>query len=129
MPASSARDRRSLRLELELGDVLYAAFGYVTGAGTAAYHRAMELSEKMGDPEAPVRALVGLFGTHLTLGQFADAIAVSDRLIEIGESRNNMTAIVLGLHFNGMNLYWRGARKRVVEGRHGEVSVSHGERR
>src|SRR3546814_7292042 len=30
MPASSARDRRILRLELELGDVLYAAFGYVT---------------------------------------------------------------------------------------------------
>src|SRR3546814_7601610 len=57
MPASSARDRRILRLELELGDVLYAAFGYVTGAGTAAYHRSMELSEKLGDPEAPVRAL------------------------------------------------------------------------
>src|SRR3546814_11348934 len=68
MPASSARDRRILRLELELGDVLYAAFGYVTGAGTAAYHRAMELSEKLGDPEAPVRALDGLFGTHFQPG-------------------------------------------------------------
>src|SRR3546814_5275642 len=53
MPASSARDRRILRLELELGDVLYAAFGYVTGAGTAAYHRAMELRDRKSKRQNP----------------------------------------------------------------------------
>src|SRR3546814_17968237 len=108
MPAAAARDRRRLRLELERGEVLYGAFGYVTGAGTAAYHRSMELREKLGDPEAPVRALDGLFGTQFNSGQFADAIAASDRLIEIGESRNNMRALVLGLQFKGMSLFCRG---------------------
>src|SRR3546814_8362181 len=68
----------------------------------------MELSEKLGDPEAPVRALDGLFGTHFNSGQFADAIAASDRLIEIGESRNNMKALVLGLQVKGMSLFCRG---------------------
>src|SRR3546814_137366 len=68
----------------------------------------MELSEKWGYAEAPVRALDGLFGTHFNSGQFADAIAASDRLIEIGESRGNMKALVLGLQFKGMSLFCRG---------------------
>src|SRR4029079_19024898 len=45
LPESEARRRRLLRLELERGDVLYAAFGYVTGEGSAAYHRAIQLSQ------------------------------------------------------------------------------------
>ncbi|MFU0507071.1 ATP-binding protein [Pseudaminobacter sp. NGMCC 1.201702] len=108
LPDSLERSSRILRLELERGDVLYAAFGYVTGEGSAAYHRAIELSEKLGDPEAPVRALDGLFGTHFNSGQFSDSIGASDRLIEIGESRNNLKALVLGLQFKGMSLFCQG---------------------
>src|SRR3546814_5849686 len=32
----------------------------------------------------------------------------SDRLIEIGDSRNNLKALVLGLQFKGMSLFCRG---------------------
>ena len=74
LPDSPERSRRILRLELERGDVLYAAFGFVTGEGTAAYHRAIGLSEELGDPEASVRALDGLFGTHFNSCQYSDAI-------------------------------------------------------
>lgn len=108
IPVSSERERRILHLELELGDVLYAAFGYLTGEGTAAYHRAMELSEKLGDLEALVRALDGLFGTHFNSGRFPEAIAASEKLIEIGENRGNVKALVLGLQFKGMSLFCRG---------------------
>jgi len=102
---SPERSRRLLRLELERGDVLYRAFGYVTGEGTAAYHRAIRISEELGDPEAPIRALDGLFGTHFNSSQYSDAIGASDRLIDIGESRNNLKALVLGLQFKGMSLF------------------------
>ena len=88
--------------------MLYAAFGYMTREGSAAYHRAIRLSEELGDPEAPVRALDGLFGTHFNSGQFSDAIGVSDRLIELGEGRNDVKALVLGLQFKGMSLFSRG---------------------
>jgi class 3 adenylate cyclase/tetratricopeptide (TPR) repeat protein len=108
MPDSPERSRRILRLELERGDVLYAAFGFVTGEGTAAYHRAIRLSEELGDPEASVRALDGLFGTHFNSCQYSDAILVSDRLIEIGENRDNRKALVLGLQFKGMSLFCLG---------------------
>jgi tetratricopeptide (TPR) repeat protein len=108
VPDSPERSRRLLRLELERGDVLYAAFGYVTGQGSAAYHRAIQLSEELGDPEASIRALDGLFGTHFNSGQFSESIGASDRLIDIGESRNNLKALVLGLQFKGMSLFCQG---------------------
>jgi tetratricopeptide (TPR) repeat protein len=105
LPDSPERSRRLLRLELERGDVLYRAFGYVTGEGTAAYHRAIQISEELGAPEAPIRALDGLFGTHFNSSQYSDAIGASDRLIDIGKSRNNLKALVLGLQFKGMSLF------------------------
>jgi tetratricopeptide (TPR) repeat protein len=108
LPDTPERSGRILRLELERGDVLYAAFGYMTREGSAAYHRAIKLSEELGDPQAPVRALDGLFGTHFNSGQFSNAIGVSDRLIELGESRNDVKALVLGLQFKGMSLFCRG---------------------
>lgn len=111
MPDSPERSRRILQLELERGDVFYAAFGYVTGEGGESYHRAIQLSEELGDPEAPVRALDGLFGMHFNSGQFSDSIDASDRLIEIGEVSNNLKALVLGLQFKGMSLFCQGQLK------------------
>jgi predicted ATPase/class 3 adenylate cyclase len=108
LPDSPERGRRILRLELERGDVLYAAFGHVTNEGIAAYHRSIRLSEELGDPESSVRALDGLFGTHFNSAQYSDATDVSDRLIDIGEGRTNLKALVLGLQFKGMSLFCRG---------------------
>jgi class 3 adenylate cyclase/tetratricopeptide (TPR) repeat protein len=108
LPESDDRDRRLLRFELELGDVLYAALGYVTGEGSAAYQRAIALSRKLGEPESMVRALDGLFGTHFNSGQFGKAIAASDELIRVGEERGYLNAFVIGLQFKGMSLFCRG---------------------
>jgi tetratricopeptide (TPR) repeat protein len=49
-----------------------------------------------------------LFGTHFNSGQFSESIGASDRLIDIGESRNNLKALVLGLQFKGMSLFCQG---------------------
>jgi class 3 adenylate cyclase/tetratricopeptide (TPR) repeat protein len=108
LPDTSERKRRILQLELERGDVLYAAFGYLTGEGNAAYHRAIRLSDELGDPDAPIRALDGLFGTHFNSSRYSDAAGVGDRLIEIGEHRDNLKALVLGLQFKGMSLFCQG---------------------
>lgn len=108
LPDSDDRSRRLLRFELELGDVLYAALGYVTGEGSAAYQQAIALSEKLGEPEATIRALDGLFGTHFNSGQFAKAIAASNELIRIGEKGGYLNALVIGLQFKGMSLFCQG---------------------
>ena len=108
LPESAERDRQILKLELERGDVLYAALGYVTSEGTEAYNRAIRLSQELNDPEASIRAHDGLFGTHLNSCRYLEAATEGDKLIEIGRSHDNLKALVLGLQFKGMSLFSRG---------------------
>jgi tetratricopeptide (TPR) repeat protein len=108
LPASIERKKKAVQYELERGDVLYAAYGFVTHEGSEAYQRAMKLSEELGEPEAPIRALDGLFGTHFNSAQFNQAEGAADRLIDIGRSANNVKALVLGLEFKGMSRFCQG---------------------
>jgi class 3 adenylate cyclase/tetratricopeptide (TPR) repeat protein len=108
LPPSPERDKKALRLELERGDVLYATFGYVTQEGSTAYRNVMQLSEKLEDSEAPIRALDGLFGTALNSAHFADALWASDQLLDIGKNHHSIKALVLGLQFKGMSLFSQG---------------------
>ncbi|MBY3270156.1 adenylate/guanylate cyclase domain-containing protein [Rhizobium laguerreae] len=108
MPASAGRDRKELTLELERGDVLYAAYGYLTQESNTAYRNVMRLSETLGDPEAAINALDGLFGIAFNSGRFQDAEWASDQLKEIGVRENNLKALVLGLQFAGMCAFVRG---------------------
>ncbi|HTF70606.1 MAG TPA: adenylate/guanylate cyclase domain-containing protein [Edaphobacter sp.] len=111
LPATLERKEKELRLWLEIGDVHYATFGYVTREGSDAYRNAMRLSEELGDTESPVRALDGLFGTAFNSAHFADAEWASDRLLDIGRKRDHIKALVLGLQFKGMSLFSQGNLK------------------
>lgn len=119
MPPSTGRDSKELTLELERGDVLYAAYGYMTGDGSDAYRNVMRLSEATGDPEAAIRALDGLFGTSFNSARFSDAEWASNQLKEIGRTDGNTRALVLGLQFGGMCAFARGrfpeAREALLE--------------
>ena len=108
LPPSSHRDGKELRLELERGDVLYAARGYVTREGSAAYRNVMRLSETLGDAEAAIRALDGLFGTAFNSARFNDAEWASNQLLAIGRKQDNIKALVLGTQFLGMCAFSRG---------------------
>lgn len=108
MPQSDVRDRKELTLELERGDVLYAAYGYMTAEGSAAYRNVMRLSETAADSEAAILALDGLFGTAFNSARFPDAEWASDQLKRIGRRDNSVKALVLGLQFGGMCAFARG---------------------
>ncbi|CAN7585439.1 AAA family ATPase [Rhizobium sp. LjRoot98] len=108
MPLSMVRDSIELTLELERGDVLYAAYGYMTGEGSDAYRNVMRLSEATGNSEAPIRALDGLFGTSFNSARFSDAEWASNQLKQIGRTDGNTKALVLGLQFGGMCAFARG---------------------
>ena len=111
LPRSVHRDRKELRLELERGDVLYAAYGYVTHEGSAAYRNVMRLGEALGDADAAIRALDGLFGTAFNSARFDDAEWASKQLLEIGKKQENIRALVLGTQFLGMCSFSRGRLK------------------
>jgi class 3 adenylate cyclase/tetratricopeptide (TPR) repeat protein len=108
LPSSHRRDEKELRLELERGDVLYAARGYVTREGSAAYRNVMRLSEALGDAEAAIRALDGLFGTAFNSARFNDAEWAGNQLMAIGSKQKSVKALVLGIQFLGMCAFSRG---------------------
>jgi predicted ATPase/class 3 adenylate cyclase len=108
LPPSALRDAKELRLELERGDVLYATYGYVTREGSAAYRNVMRLSEALDDADAAIRALDGLFGTAFNSARFNDAEWASNQLLAIGQKRNNIKALVLGIQFLGMCSFSQG---------------------
>ncbi|PZM09990.1 AAA family ATPase [Rhizobium tubonense] len=125
MPSSPARDTRELELDIERGDVLYAAYGYMTADGSAAYRNVMHLSQTTGNTEAAIRALDGLFGTAFNSARFSDAEWSSKQLKEIGLRESSVKALVLGLQFGGMCAFARG---RFVEARHSlEEALTHRE--
>ncbi len=107
-PESISRLRSELEFQLEIGDIMYANYGYISEQGNQAYQRALELSEQLHDIQAPVRALDGLFGMHFNSCHFDETIRISDRLIELGESYDNIAALVLGMQFKGMSQFCRG---------------------
>jgi predicted ATPase len=108
VPPSPARDSRELELDIERGDVLYAAYGYMTAEGSAAYRNVMRLSETTRNIEAAIRALDGLFGTAFNSARFSDAEWSSQQLKELGHKENSVKALVLGLQFAGMCAFERG---------------------
>ncbi|WP_086998572.1 ATP-binding protein [Rhizobium sullae] len=108
---SSHRDRKELRLELERGDVLYAAYGYMTDEGSTAYRNVMRLSEALGDAEAAIRALDGLFGIAFNSARFTDAEWASNQLLDMGQKQASTRALVLGMQFLGMCSFSQGRFK------------------
>lgn len=108
MPPSRLRDGKELTLELERGDVLYAAYGYMTQDGSDAYRNVMRLSETAGDRDGVLQALDGLYGTAFNSGRIEDAEWATDQLLEIGRRDDDIKALVLGLQFRGMCAFDRG---------------------
>jgi class 3 adenylate cyclase/tetratricopeptide (TPR) repeat protein/ABC-type transport system involved in cytochrome c biogenesis ATPase subunit len=107
-PDSISRLKSELNFQLEIGDVIYATYGYITERGEQAYQRALELCEQLEDHDASVRALDGLFGMHFNTCHFDSTIEISDRLIQLGNKHDNISALVLGMQFKGMSLFCKG---------------------
>ena len=107
-PSSNTRLRSELDFQLEIGDILYATYGYISKQGEGAYLRALELCEQLSNHEAAVRALDGLFGMHFNTCHFDDTIKISNQLIRLGEDHGSVSALVLGMQFKGMSLFCRG---------------------
>lgn len=107
-PSSNTRLRSELDFQLEVGDILYATYGFITEQGEYAYLRALELCDLLQNHEAPVRALDGLFSMHFNTCHFEETINISNRLIKLGEDYDNIAALVLGMQFKGMSLFCRG---------------------
>jgi predicted ATPase len=97
-----------LDAECSLGAARLAVSGFSgTDTGTT-FQRAHELWELIGKPDKYIRVLWGEWLFHANRGSLQRARGISDEMLEIGEKRNNASALVLGSACSGNLLMLHG---------------------
>ena len=85
MPSDRERDRLELDLLVHLGAPLMATRGYGSVEVEEVYRRAHELGDIVGDPQPLFEALYGMFRMHLLRAEYAVALGIGRRLVDLAE--------------------------------------------
>jgi class 3 adenylate cyclase len=109
MPFDDKQPRLELELQLTLGQALIAARGYTAGETTAAFARAEELVEKIGNAAQRYSALYGIFVGRLIGGHIEAASETIGRLCQLAASDEDDAYLCLAHRLHGSLLFFRGA--------------------
>src|SRR5262249_51910810 len=96
-PDTLDRTRRELELQIALGAPLMATKGYAAPEVGAAYHRALELSRKIGETPELFRVLFGLQTFYLVRAELKKARELAEQLLNLAQ-RVGDPALLLQAH-------------------------------
>jgi predicted ATPase len=108
LPDSPERIQRELLLQLAVGPALIVVKGYAAPETERAYTRAWEVCERLGDPPELFPALVGLWSTHLLLGEIRLACELGERLMGRAQRTRDPAVLMHGHLALGISSYWMG---------------------
>ncbi len=108
MADTRERDQLELGLQLSVGAVLMATRGYADARTAAAYRRASDLGERLGDPTQVVLALTGLVTPPLLRGELDAAKAIADQALAASQRHGKSKTQIWGHHIAGVVQYHRG---------------------
>ena len=98
LPRSEERLRRELAIQLALGSGRIAAHGFADPATGAAYRRASELCEELGETGALFPVLYGLCLYHLYGAELPEARATAGRLLKLAEEGDGGSGLLFFGH-------------------------------
>jgi len=99
------RDEVELRLQLEMGGPLIATEGYAAPATLAAWERARALAEQCGEHRQLARTLYGLWAARQSLGETRTALALADRILEIGAQIRDEGVRIVGHRVRALTMH------------------------
>jgi DNA-binding SARP family transcriptional activator len=115
LPAGSPRDAQELRLLVLRAEALLTALGYATPEAQETHHRALEISERLGETEHRGAILAGAAFFHVVRGELETGHRLSAQLVDFAKHSAAPTAVRVTGHFMlGISLYHLG---RADEGR------------
>jgi len=121
LPAGAARDAQELRLLMLRTEALLTALGYATPEAQETHHRALEISERLGETEHRGAILASVAFFHVVRGELETGRKLSAQLVEFAKHSAASTAVrVTGSFMLGISLYHLG---RADEGRR-EIEVA-----
>ncbi len=114
--ANADDDRR--RMQLYAAVASSQAYTLVSARDTrAAWDAALKISDALCDTEYQLRALWGIWGTHVNRGEFKEGLAVAKRFSSLAEIASDANDRLVGDRLTGAALHFlgdqRGARERV----------------
>ena len=137
LPETPERNRQELVLQTTLGPPLQAIKGYASPEVAAAFGRARELCQDVGETKELFPVLWGLWLFYLVRAEHTIAADLAGQLIELAETIDDTTLIVEAQPARGVSAVLMGeleeARSRLEQGvsiydpsRHQTLSVSYG---
>ena len=108
LPSGEAMDRRELQLQLALGTAAVVARSYAAPEVQAAYARATELCNQVGDHAQLFRALRGLWQYRQGQGDMQEAARIGQQLIALARQSGESALLLEANRLLGNNAYWTG---------------------
>jgi predicted ATPase/DNA-binding winged helix-turn-helix (wHTH) protein len=105
---AAERQQRELSLQTTLGVVLAATQGYAAPDVEAAYTRAQELCQRIGDTTQLFTVLRGLWLVHLVRGTLQTAYALGEQLLQLTQRTQETTLLLEAHRALGTSLFLRG---------------------
>ncbi|WP_437649003.1 TOMM system kinase/cyclase fusion protein [Sorangium sp. So ce362] len=114
-PDTPARVAQELGLRLSLSVALIGAHGYAVPAVGAAYERARELCDALGDSRQNFSVIWGLSAFNCVRAQLDIALHLSVRALGIAEKESDPALLVPAHLLHGGNHLWRGELRTAEE--------------
>jgi len=109
LPAGAARDAQELRLLMVRTEALLTALGYATPEAQETHHRALEISQRLGETEHRGAILASVAFFHVVRGELETGRRLSAQLVEFAKQSSASTAVRVTGHFMlGIDLYHLG---------------------
>ncbi|MEQ9642567.1 MAG: adenylate/guanylate cyclase domain-containing protein [Alphaproteobacteria bacterium] len=108
LPDDDGRARRELRLQLDLGTAWVAAASYAAPQADAAFARARDLGERVGDHAQLFRALRGKWQYHIGLAEYDDAEVLGLELAALAEKAGDRLLRLEAARALGNSAFWPG---------------------
>jgi predicted ATPase len=108
MPDTSERAQQELTLQITLGGPLMATKGYSAPEVEKAYDRARELCRQIGETPQLFLVLIGLAVVHIVRGEFRTAQELTEQMLRLAESTQELGLLVIAHHLLGQTWYFQG---------------------
>jgi predicted ATPase/DNA-binding CsgD family transcriptional regulator len=111
LPDGEPRNQAEMELQLALGTPLIAVAGYTGHETAAAYARALELAEHVGDTGGIFQALYGVWVNAMMRGEHRRALAMAGRLVSLALEAGSMAREITARRILGISLSLPGRLK------------------
>ena len=102
LPDGPWSQQQELDLQIALGMALSATVGWSTAETEKIHDRVQRLAEQLDRPEHLVPLMWSQFAFHLVRSEFRLALAIGERLEQIGEARNDTAVTFVGRYALGV---------------------------